>query len=113
MNFEQPNLLLSTAQLHDATGQTTWQSPSNIAVIKYWGKHGVQLPRNPSISFTLQDAATTTQLDFAPRKNKSDTPISLQFRFDGQPNEAFRVKQIKFLGELLPIFPFLKQLDLK
>ena len=28
------------------SNQITWRSPSNIAIIKYWGKHGVQLPRN-------------------------------------------------------------------
>ncbi|MFM2267534.1 MAG: hypothetical protein RL757_975 [Bacteroidota bacterium] len=112
MNLEQPDLLLSVAQLQRAEGHTTWQSPSNIAVIKYWGKHGVQLPRNPSVSFTLRDAVTTTQLGFAPRQSAQTEPISLQFSFEGQPNEAFRAKQVKFLASLLPIFPFLKQLDL-
>ena len=43
-------------------GSITWQSPSNIALIKYWGKHGEQLPKNPSISFTLNDCITTTEL---------------------------------------------------
>jgi diphosphomevalonate decarboxylase len=40
----------------------TWRSPSNIALIKYWGKFGNQLPANPSISFTLSTSATTTRL---------------------------------------------------
>ena len=40
----------------------TWKSPSNIALIKYWGKHGEQLPNNPSLSLTLSDASTTTSI---------------------------------------------------
>ncbi|MDB9928888.1 diphosphomevalonate decarboxylase, partial [Schleiferiaceae bacterium] len=42
--------------------EVTWKSPSNIALVKYWGKYPVQLPANPSISFTLSAAATTTTL---------------------------------------------------
>src|SRR5688500_7201680 len=37
---------------------SSWRSPSNIALVKYWGKHGVQLPRNPSLSFTLSACHT-------------------------------------------------------
>ena len=25
-------------------GTLTWESPSNIALVKYWGKYGEQLP---------------------------------------------------------------------
>ena len=25
-----------------------WTSPSNIALIKYWGKQDLQIPKNPS-----------------------------------------------------------------
>jgi len=30
-----------------------WRSPSNIAIVKYWGKLKNQIPMNASISFTL------------------------------------------------------------
>tara|TARA_B110000467_G_scaffold13636_1_gene11583 strand:- start:242 stop:511 length:270 start_codon:yes stop_codon:yes gene_type:complete len=33
---------------------TSWKAPSNIALVKYWGKYGEQLPKNPSLSFTYQ-----------------------------------------------------------
>jgi hypothetical protein len=36
----------------------SWRSPSNIALIKYWGKHELQLPGNPSLSFTLSACHT-------------------------------------------------------
>ena len=34
-------------------GEITWRAPSNIALVKYWGKKEHQIPANPSISFTL------------------------------------------------------------
>jgi len=46
-----------------------WQSPSNIALIKYWGKHGRQLPRNASISFTLSEARTQTSVQLTHTSN--------------------------------------------
>ena len=36
------------------SGTVAWDSPSNIALVKYWGKKPVQLPANASISFTLK-----------------------------------------------------------
>ncbi len=94
-------------------GKISWRSPSNIAIIKYWGKHGVQLPRNPNISFTLDKAFTETTLHFV-EKSKSDThnDIALHFLFENQENEAFRLKQLKFLRSILPIFPFLTDYEL-
>jgi len=42
---------------------TTWQAPSNIALVKYWGKYGRQLPKNPSLSISMQGALTTTRME--------------------------------------------------
>jgi diphosphomevalonate decarboxylase len=41
-----------------------WRSPSNIALVKYWGKYSNQLPANPSISFTLSTSVTETYLSW-------------------------------------------------
>jgi hypothetical protein len=49
-----------------------WESPSNIALIKYWGKYGKQLPRNPSVSFTLHTAATELLSHGLPMKSWSN-----------------------------------------
>ncbi len=38
--------------------------PSNIALIKYWGKYADQIPANPSISFTLNHCKTNTSIEF-------------------------------------------------
>lgn len=37
-----------------------WKSPSNIALVKYWGKKEGQLALNPSISMTLNQSSTLT-----------------------------------------------------
>ena len=42
----------------------SYQSPSNIALVKYWGKYGEQLPQNASISFTLSKCKSETTLHF-------------------------------------------------
>ncbi len=94
-------------------GQVIWRSPSNIALIKYWGKHGVQLPRNPSLSLTLAASCTDTQLEYSFRDGASnDGQIELDFLFHGEENEAFRAKTLQYLNSLLPTMPFLQQLKL-
>ncbi len=94
------------------TDKITWRSPSNIAIIKYWGKHGVQLPRNPSISFTLNNAFTEMMLQYR-LKERQDDKISLTFDFEERDKiDKFRQKIVAFLETQLDVFPFLTQLDL-
>ena len=40
-----------------SNGIVKWNSPSNIALVKYWGKKENQIPQNPSISFTLSNSS--------------------------------------------------------
>jgi diphosphomevalonate decarboxylase len=109
--YENPRLILDSSQAPEP-GSFVWRSPSNIAIVKYWGKHGEQLPRNPSLSFTLSASFTDTLLEY--RFRESAAPgIVLEFLFHQQPNEAFQAKIQAFLERLLPVFPFLAQLDLK
>lgn len=110
MKVENPTLMLSKNS--DIKGQILCKCPSNIAIIKYWGKHGVQLPRNPSISFTLNNAYTETLLTYHVKEH-FDNQIDLTFYFEGKENEVFKAKQAKFLNSLVPIFPFLTQLHIK
>jgi diphosphomevalonate decarboxylase len=94
-------------------GSIEKKCPSNIAIVKYWGKYGNQLPRNPSVSFTLTNAFTKTKLKYQTRNGgDKHKEISLKFNFEGKENEVFRLKQVKFLESLLTIFPFLGQMDL-
>ena len=113
MQYTNPTLHLATTT--PTVGSLTWRAPSNIALVKYWGKWGQQLPKNPSVSLTLTEAYTETTLHYAPRNaaEHRHEAISLEFEFEGVPNEAFRVKQVAFLESLLPVFPFLQQLQLR
>ena len=45
-------------------GSFTWKTPSNIALVKYWGKQEPQIPENTSISFTLDACFTLTTLEY-------------------------------------------------
>ena len=86
----------------------TWQSPSNIAIVKYWGKYGNQYPQNPSLSFTLSKAVTQTTVICTPRTPKPNVPVSAAFTFHGQPNEKFAAKINRYLELVEASFPFLR-----
>lgn len=95
-------------------GQTkiSWKSPSNLAIIKYWGKYGTQFPRNPSISFTLNNAHTISTIKYAKRAGKSDH-VHLEFKFEGKENPLFKTKLLKFLESIKSHFSFLTEYDLE
>ena len=84
----------------------SWESPSNIALVKYWGKNSDQTPKNPSISFTLSDCKTTTSVSFKRRVNNSDN-IDFEFLFEGEKNISFRPKIEKFFSLIKNYCPFL------
>ena len=89
-------------------GTVKWQSPSNIALVKYWGKRGKQLPQNPSVSFTLSNCRTETAVTYEP----SDA-FGLDFRFDGKEAPEFQSKIQDFLTAHLECFPSLNRLHLQ
>lgn len=95
--------LCSAMAEQQSSGKSKWQSPSNIALVKYWGKKGFQLPSNASISFTLSNCHTETEL----RWHKSAEPTIRVF-FEGKENEAFRPKVVKFFEHIYPLYPQLK-----
>ena len=85
-------------------------SPSNIAIVKYWGKHGNQLPNNPSISFTLSRCHTETHIKFS--QNATDN-YAMRFLFEGKESPKFQEKIEKYLVDNQQYFGFLKSLDLE
>ncbi|MCO6462316.1 MAG: diphosphomevalonate decarboxylase [Saprospiraceae bacterium] len=108
-DYHNPKLVVQPGKVR--SGKITWRSPSNIALIKYWGKYEPQMPRNPSLSFTLDAAYTETILEYGPKM--SDRPgVAVDFMFHKEHNKAFSQKIEKFLTSLLPIYPFLSQIDL-
>ena len=90
------------------SGEVTWQSPSNIALVKYWGKKENQIPANPSISFTLDNCRSTTSLKFS-KKEASDNTFEFDFFFEGQPKEDFKPKIQKFFQRIEEYCPYLKE----
>ncbi len=76
-------------------GETSWKSPSNIALVKYWGKIGEQIPANPSISFTLNNCHTITTL-----KYKKAESLSFKVFVEGKREESFEPKIEKFLNRI-------------
>ena len=101
---------------HTEKGNFSWSSPSNIALVKYWGKkdnypdlHGdlaKQIPANPSVSFTLNTCKTITNLAFIKKENQ-DT-FSFDLLFEGKPKEDFKPKIQQFFERVLVYLPFLK-----
>ena len=86
-----------------------WSAPSNIALVKYWGKRddlGHQIPANPSISFTLNHCKTITSVAFEKKVNQDNWSFDLLF--EGQPKEEFKPKIQKFLERIAPFMSFLK-----
>ncbi|MGC8825211.1 MAG: diphosphomevalonate decarboxylase [Bacteroidales bacterium] len=93
------------------TFQVKWKSPANIALIKYWGKNGHQLPANASLSMTLSEATSTTEVIFSPLQQ--DQGPLVQFSFEGHANEAFQQKIEHYLQYLANHeMPFLRQYHL-
>ena len=88
-------------------GSFEWSAPSNIALVKYWGKIGKQLPANPSISLTLNNCKTITKLAF--EKKEDTNSFSFDLLFEGQPKESFRPKIEKFFERVEEYLPFLKE----
>ena len=95
-------------EVPDFHGRVGWRCPSNIALVKYWGKKGKQIPQNPSISFTLSKCCTETFVEF----EKADR-FGFSFFFEGKGKPAFGAKIEKFLLENQAFFPFINQLNLK
>ena len=90
---------------------TAWRSPSNIALVKYWGKKEGQIPENASLSFTLSKSYTETQISYSEKEKRGE--ISVDFLFEGKQNDLFQQKILKFLSSIIEYFPFLTKLHLK
>jgi len=92
----------------DTVGEIIWRSPSNIALVKYWGKRDNQIPENPSLSFTLKDAVAISKMNY----RFSPEGLSVHFVFDGKENKAFAARVEKYIQSLIPVKPLLNKLEL-
>lgn len=92
-------------------GSFSWESPSNIALVKYWGKEGQQIPKNASISLTLSGCKTITTLHFS--KIKKGIDFSFDVFLDSERNDDFKPKISAFFNRIEPYVPFLKDYHFK
>lgn len=113
-------------------GSFTWKTPSNIALIKYWGKKEPQIPENTSISFTLNACNTITTLEFSRRHSElvseshidatlkqsrylsgqSDEKFKFDIYFEGKKKDDFKPKITSFFERIKLYSPFLSDYDL-
>lgn len=92
------------------SGTVSWQSPSNIALVKYWGKYGEQMPMNASVSFTLKHCNTKTSVSF---EKKQSERFEFEVFLDGKREEGFEPKINKFFERVEVYLPFLKDFKFK
>lgn len=88
----------------------TARFPSNIALVKYWGKKGNQLPCNASLSMTLSRAQTEVILSVGEKKGKN---ASLAYFFEGQENQAFGERVLRYAQQQPEFADLLLHFDLR
>lgn len=76
--------------------------PSNIALIKYWGKYENQIPANPSISYTLNNCKTNTSIEFV-----ADEKFSVQTFLSGNEEKKFAEKIEKYFRNIQEFLPWI------
>lgn len=96
------------AEKREKSGSVSAKCPSNIALIKYWGKREVQIPMNPSLSFTLNESHTQTELRFSP---KTSAETNLKVYLDEELKDDFAPKILTFFKRIHEFLPFLDQFD--
>jgi diphosphomevalonate decarboxylase len=85
-----------------------WECPSNIALVKYWGKHPGQIPANPSLSMTLSNCVTQTRVHY-----DASAQGGLLFRFEGEERPDFASKVQAYLKTVTPDLPWIDSVYLE
>jgi diphosphomevalonate decarboxylase len=102
------NDFIPSPYAHDKEqGRVQWKAPSNIALVKYWGKKQNQIPANASVSFTLDKCRTITSVEYT-KLDKVNKEFSFDLLFEGQKREDFKPKIETFFKRIERYIPFLK-----
>ncbi len=101
---------MKEASPNPTTGVVEWSCPSNIAIVKYWGKRPVQIPMNPSLSMTLQHALTNTRVEYVIDKKIPQPDI--RFTFEGRKVPTFEDRIKTFIKSLTSHLPLLAHASL-
>ncbi|MBC2844352.1 diphosphomevalonate/mevalonate 3,5-bisphosphate decarboxylase family protein [Winogradskyella flava] len=104
------DFILKSYNSNIKSGSVKWSAPSNIALVKYWGKKENQIPENPSISFTLSNCKTITEVTYT---KKEDNALSFDVFFEDKLNEAFKPKIQTFFERIETYMPFLRDYHFK
>lgn len=103
--MEQQFISRITSSRKNVSGRFSAKSPSNIALVKYWGKRDPQIPTNSSISYTLTHSFTSTELRFEPKQSAG---FDVKVYLDGEFNESFAPKIRTFFKRIANYCPFLE-----
>lgn len=95
---------LGNSQFQISHQRVSESCPSNIALIKYWGKYENQIPANPSISYTLNHCKTNTIIDFVP----SDA-FAVETFLSGNSEPKFAEKIEKYFRSIEQYLPWILQ----
>jgi diphosphomevalonate decarboxylase len=84
-----------------------WKCPSNIALVKYWGKRDFQKPMNQSLSFVLQNAFTETSVEIIKNGNGK-----VAFDFEGSAS-PFGERIEKYLDRISAEHEWIRKYDFR
>ncbi|MFC0343371.1 diphosphomevalonate/mevalonate 3,5-bisphosphate decarboxylase family protein [Epilithonimonas hispanica] len=93
---------LGNSQFQISNQLVSASCPSNIALIKYWGKYENQIPANPSISYTLNHCRTNTTMEFF-----AGDDFSVQTFLSGNEEKKFAEKIEKYFKNIEPYLPWI------
>jgi diphosphomevalonate decarboxylase len=89
------------------TNRSQWKCPSNIALVKYWGKRDFQKPMNPSLSFVLQNSFTETSVEL-----HKDGEQKVEFYFEGVES-PFGERIEKYLDHVSAKLPWVNKYNFR
>lgn len=95
---------IGNSDFNISTQTVSASCPSNIALIKYWGKYDNQIPANPSISYTLNDCKTNTSIEFI-----ANEPFSVQTFLSGNEEVKFAEKIERYFKNIEVYLPWILQ----
>ncbi|WP_185855737.1 diphosphomevalonate/mevalonate 3,5-bisphosphate decarboxylase family protein [Blattabacterium cuenoti] len=97
----------------DKHGIVTKKSNSNIALIKYWGKHSdkIQIPLNSSISYSLDKVYTVTKLIYNIKEKCDKNISSIKVFVSGKKNYFFLQKVSEFFHRISFYCSYLRNYD--
>ena len=93
---------------NENNGAIGWIAPSNIALIKYWGKKERQIPCNPSLSLTLNKSVSKTIVEY-----KKDSNPTLEFFFNRKKEPVFEKRVVNYYDSVKSSLSYSNEYSLK